>query len=483
MQHVPENTKQHRCGRVMSALFFGHPQVLIFVPLSIGLLVHAIVRLLNHEPTHGWSPGELVHCAGVITALTIFAVISVWYMLIVIVTTFRKTENGTEDMTVRTTSDGQRLDCIVSQAYLLDRVAELAKSRRLVGPVARASAHGGGPQFFYEDINDLKQLALDFTYCVYSPKETLLPARETLLTFDRTDGHFKAKSVIDDRPTAIVGVHPCDLNAIGMLDAAFETGRADPNYLARRRNTFLVGIDCAKPCTRGVFCGDIGSNHATSGFDVMLYPLQDRVRCSQRWGSKGNGDQPKGPCYGVMFGSDAGRAWLTGGHDDDYFYPEGADVEEFDAYFEEKQAAFPRELAAAWEEVPDILAQSYDSLLWKATGRRCYSCGSCNLVCPTCYCFDVHDENHLPVGSGHRERTWDGCMMREFALVAGGHNFRDASANRLRHRIFRKGMWIREHTGHGGCVGCARCDRACTAQISIKQIINQLSEETHNACC
>ncbi|MCA9255372.1 MAG: 4Fe-4S dicluster domain-containing protein, partial [Phycisphaerales bacterium] len=62
-----------------------------------------------------------------------------------------------------------------------------------------------------------------------------------------------------------------------------------------------------------------------------------------------------------------------------------------------------------------------------------------------------------------------------------GHNFRDASANRLRHRIFRKGAWIQKQTGHTGCVGCRRCDRACTAKISIKQIINQLSEEAQHA--
>lgn len=481
MRHSADNSKQHRCGRLLSAIFLGHPQVLVTVPLSIGLLVHAIVRGLNREPTHGWTPRELVHCTGVVTAIAVFATISVWYMLMVILASLKRNGNGADSIMEKRHIGGHRLDCIVSQAHLLQRIADIAKSRRLVGPVAKPGMPGESPQHFYEEIDDVNDLALTFPYCVYSPKHVLLPARETLFQFDNANGNFEAVSQFDDRPTAIVGVHPCDLHAIAMLDAAFGDGLSDSHYMARRTNTFLVGIDCVQPCTTGVFCSDIGSNTATTGFDVMLYPMSDVLKCGSNRGSNGNGSEASEVCYGVMFGSDAGRAWLKGGPDDDYFLPEGSDREAFDVYLENKQQAFPRTLDPTWEDVPGILDRSYDSLLWKATGRRCYSCGSCNLVCPTCYCFDIQDETELRSAAGRRERTWDGCMLREFAAVAGGHNFRDAAANRLRHRIYRKGKWIKERTGHGGCVGCARCDRACTAQISIKQILNQLSEEAHHA--
>ena len=29
---------------------------------------------------------------------------------------------------------------------------------------------------------------------------------------------------------------------------------------------------------------------------------------------------------------------------------------------------------------------------WEELAKDCFSCGSCNIVCCTCYCFDVQDE-------------------------------------------------------------------------------------------
>jgi ferredoxin len=89
----------------------------------------------------------------------------------------------------------------------------------------------------------------------------------------------------------------------------------------------------------------------------------------------------------------------------------------------------------------------------------------------------MHDEPDLSGEVGERVREWDGCQLRGFAEVAGGHNFRAAVASRLRHRVFRKGKWIQEQTGLPGCVGCGRCSRACTAKISLVEIYHQLAEE------
>jgi formate hydrogenlyase subunit 6/NADH:ubiquinone oxidoreductase subunit I len=115
--------------------------------------------------------------------------------------------------------------------------------------------------------------------------------------------------------------------------------------------------------------------------------------------------------------------------------------------------------------------------MWDAVGRKCFSCGSCNLVCPTCYCFNVKDEVAPDLAGGERKRTWDSCQLAEFATVAGGENFRKDRSARLRHRFFRKGKWIMERYGRLGCVGCGRCDRNCLVKINSVDIYTQLAGE------
>ncbi|MBI4717974.1 MAG: 4Fe-4S dicluster domain-containing protein [Planctomycetes bacterium] len=348
------------------------------------------------------------------------------------------------------------LDRVVHRTDLSALIDELARTRRIVGPVKHED------RFFYEAVDRAGRLDLDFTYCVYSPKAQLLPPKETLLTFDRTTGNFTCHPLYDERPTVLAGVHPCDLHAIKLLDHVFGAEHADEQYLSRRRHMFLIGIDCPHPCTAGVFCRDMHAHVADSGFDLMCYPLErDQAGRTVR--------------YGVQVGTTAGQEAILYGRVGTPPTPEAE--QHLARYQAEKDRAFPKAIPVDSAGLPGLLAKSYDSLLWEATARRCYSCGSCNLVCPTCYCFDIHDDGALGGNGGERVREWDGCQLRGFAEVAGPHNFRPKPGSRLRHRVFRKGKWILERTGLPGCVGCARCDRACTARISLVDMYKQLAEE------
>jgi NAD-dependent dihydropyrimidine dehydrogenase PreA subunit len=363
------------------------------------------------------------------------------------------------------------LDRILNRAELCERIDAIGRQRRLIGPVRRSLAERTPPQrCFYETVSSASQLDLDFSYCVYSPKSVLLPPRETLFRYQKENGGFAATAMFDHRPAALVGVHPCDIHAIELLDRVFGADPADEHYLARRRSLFIVGVDCPRPCADGVFCHDMQTNEARRGFDVMLYPLRDRGGPAHHAAEAA----AEAPRYGVVYGSDAGREWITGACGRS---PEPEDEAAMVRYVDEKREAFHESLRTPPEHLPALLARSYDSLVWDATARRCYSCGSCNLVCPTCYCFDVQDVPDLDGRCGTREREWDACQLRDFALVAGGHNFRPKAGARLRHRVNRKLRWIRDRSGLPGCTGCGRCDRACTARISIVKIVNQLAEE------
>jgi ferredoxin len=152
-------------------------------------------------------------------------------------------------------------------------------------------------------------------------------------------------------------------------------------------------------------------------------------------------------------------------------YLEGSNVTESNYSLKELDEAKNKikddqKLPVPYETTPDYLAKNYDHAVWKHFGDKCFSCGSCVLVCPTCYCFDVQDEVDLSLKEGTRFRVWDSCMLEDFAIVAGKHNFRGDRSDRLRHRIFRKGKYLPEKFQYWGCVGCGRCADACTSDIA-----------------
>ena len=137
-------------------------------------------------------------------------------------------------------------------------------------------------------------------------------------------------------------------------------------------------------------------------------------------------------------------------------------------------------LSMPGKDLPAFLKKQQQSKVIDRRADRCFSCGSCVLVCPTCYCFHVEEEVDLSLQAGRRTRTWDGCMMEGFASAAGGHNFRETPANRLRHRILRKGKYLPEHFHLPGCVGCGRCAQACVADIaSPLEIINEMNRSIY----
>ena len=134
---------------------------------------------------------------------------------------------------------------------------------------------------------------------------------------------------------------------------------------------------------------------------------------------------------------------------------------------------FQQHIYVPQDRLNAVMAASYDNPIWEETARECVGCGTCNLVCPTCYCFNVEEEVDITVTGGKRERHWDGCMLREFSEVAGGEIFREPLAARQRHRVLRKFKYLSDDTGHPWCVGCGRCTAACTAGISIVSIVNR----------
>jgi sulfhydrogenase subunit beta (sulfur reductase) len=321
----------------------------------------------------------------------------------------------------------------------------LCSRHRVVGP---KPVHG---QYVFDDVESVEELALDYTQTVLPPKKYILPPRETLFRFDGT--RLEAVVAQSDRLTVALGVHTCDMHAIHLLDRVHERGYSDQHYQARRENLVLVSIECLKPCTEFSFCKDMGTLSITEGYDLHLTDLGDE--------------------YALDVGSEKGEALL----DDFEFIREPTDEDYYrvNQVMADKWPNFAYRLDFDTTELPSLLTVSMKSdEYWDELGERCLACGMCTKVCPTCYCFNVEDEVDFSLESGVRVRRWDSCQVDEFALVAGGHNFRSSRAARQRHRFMRKGKYQWEAFGLIGCVGCGRCAQACLVHITPVDTFNEL---------
>src|SRR5581483_10199159 len=101
------------------------------------------------------------------------------------------------------------------------------------------------------------------------PKRFFFPEREVLV---RWRGDAADDRAPEPAPFALLGVRPCDLTAIAMLDRFFAD---DGAYRARRACGLVIGVNCASACSGG-FCRDVDAGpFATAGFDVDLTVLSD----------------------------------------------------------------------------------------------------------------------------------------------------------------------------------------------------------------
>jgi len=297
-----------------------------------------------------------------------------------------------------------------------------------------------GARFVYDVIEDSSALVLDYDETLLPPKAFLLPPKETLLTYIPKDPR-SYKETRDTRQRVIIGIHPGDLAAIALLDRAFSEGQTDGNYLTRRSQTLLIGMYPTRPSPYR-FTSSMVKDEAYKAADCMLIDCGNGTLAVETVSPKGK----------QLFKDGAAK-------------PASSAVAEKARLMKnaiKDESALPMER----DEVPAFLSGKEHHEIWEKLAKKCFSCGSCVMVCPTCYCFDVQDEVDLSLKTGNRIRTWDGCTLKDFALTAGGHNFRKTAADRIRHRLYRKQKYLMERFGLPGCVGCGRCKRACVPDIA-----------------
>jgi len=335
---------------------------------------------------------------------------------------------------------------VLDAAELGTWVEAIIKAHDVIGIQARADKFDFGPLAKAQD------LRLDYDVSLNAPKRFFLLPDEKLFSFKKNEAH----SAPPGEPFVLFGVHPYDLVAIRQLDKLFALGNQDVHYLSRREKAVIVAVDVQKPSAH-VFSGCLGFEHVEDSYDVLLTKI--------------------GSEYLADAATSAGEMLLSL-HAGFKKADEKHEAARKKIWEENKRALRRHELKPTTDQITAQLEKSYDHRIWKEKAQRCFSCGTCNLVCPTCYCFDVADRLNWDLESGERVRTWDGCMLEDFATVAGPHNFRGQREARYRHRYYRKGKYVPDKIGEFSCVGCGRCIGACVTHIANPvEVYNAIMED------
>lgn len=329
-----------------------------------------------------------------------------------------------------------------------ERVLEKEKLRSLLEKFINEAEVVGVCQrkgkYVYEKLESPDEFCPDFDVTCQSPKRYIFPPREDLLRFALGE-KIAAEALFDDKFRVIWGVHPYDIKAINIVDLMFESTNKDKHYLQRRQNTFIVGIDPLRASEKS-FWHIMEADKVDRGFDLMLTDIGEE--------------------YIITVGTERAKNFL-----DRFGVSERAGeakIEKREKVRENLKYLCPQErkLNFSLEALPYLLMRASEAPLWKEKAEKCFSCGSCNLVCPTCYCFDVQDWVSEDLTEGKRYRLWDGCLLQDFAVVATGENFRKERYQRYRHRFYRKGLYIKKEYGVFACVGCGRCGISCLSEIA-----------------
>jgi sulfhydrogenase subunit beta (sulfur reductase) len=312
----------------------------------------------------------------------------------------------------------------------------------LIGMRSVIAVQAKGDRFDFAPLESAADLRLDYDVTLQPPKKYFQPPTEVLLTFE-VGGPYQSQ--FDEQEFILLGVHPYDMIAINQMDELFRQDNCDVHYLTRRNHATIIACDVARP-SEHVFASSMGTAVVHKGYDLLLTDIGDGFVMEA---ATGRGEQLLGQAVGAV-GADA-----------------AALRKREEVWAHNRKSLNRHELQCDPAYLPKLLAQAYRHPVWEEKARTCFSCGSCNQVCPTCYCFNVQDDVSWDLRTGRRVREWDGCLLDGFTKVAPAHEFRKARADRFRHRLYRKAAYVPQKIGGQiACVGCGRCVGACLPDIA-----------------
>jgi sulfhydrogenase subunit beta (sulfur reductase) len=263
----------------------------------------------------------------------------------------------------------------------------------------------------------------------------------------REDGGVQLEQPEQPPRYAFLGVRACDLHAIAIQDRIFTGDRfVDRDYEARRRDAFIVAVNCAR-AGGTCFCVSMGTGpRADSGYDLALTELLE-------------GEHR----FLVEVGSERGAEVLAE-------LPQREAAEDDERAADDAVARTAASMGRTLETggIKELLYGNLEHPRWDEVAARCLTCGNCTLVCPTCFCSTVEDVTDLTGSVAERTRRWDSCFTLGHSYIHGG-SLRPSGQARYRQWLTHKlASWI-DQFGSSGCVGCGRCITWCPVAIDITE--------------
>ncbi|GAX59837.1 hydrogenase [Candidatus Scalindua japonica] len=311
--------------------------------------------------------------------------------------------------------------------------------------------------YVFDEIDEFSDPLKEYKPTILPPKKYLFPQQETLLRFD-TQPHPDVKPVIESKKQVLFGVRPCDIHGISLLDKIFTTDHEDKNYTQKRADTIIIGIDCLEPCYEHAYCAIVGCLDVDDGYDIMMTDIGDSLYTSVK--------------------TEMGEEIVT--NFAEYTVAGEEERQRFRELRSEREGKFEKMINTDISNLPLLFQNADNDPVWDELNDKCLGCGRCNIVCPTCYCFDVYDCMELSMTSGERCREWDACTLKDFAVVSSGENFRSTRGHRLRHRFNRKFNYLMTKHNTSFCVGCGRCSKTCPVNIDLVETVNAVIKNNKN---
>jgi NAD(P)H-flavin reductase len=320
--------------------------------------------------------------------------------------------------------------------------------------IHRNGSHGAaGSATNAATTNAADGLAFGYASSPTAWKSYTYPSHVPIARATRQGDRVSYADVPHDAPRlAFLGVRACDLAALDIHDEVLTGGPyIEEDYADRRAKAFIVAVECGSPSAT-CFCASMGTGpEVRNGFDIALTEL------------------PEG--FVLRTGSPAGRKLV-----DRLGLGEASSLQAYAAtgVTVAARAAMSSQLGVATEGLKDRLAAQLESDGWDEIAERCLACTNCTMVCPTCFCTDVHQTTDLAGTSSESERRWASCFTLDFARVAHG-NFRPRVRDRYRQWLTHKfSTWV-DQFGSYGCVGCGRCITWCPVGIDVRHSLARVA--------